>query len=120
VYRSCSSTIPGVPTSPSGILQPARPPTRSKLPGLPSAVFACAVLPRRGSLGRARRGSAKRLMPVCEWHWALTSALSRKRYSRWGYGFAARRVADAERPRHGAGVRRRRRTGHGEWASSPT
>ena len=45
-----------------------------------------------------RRGSAKRSMPVCEWHWAPTSALSRTLgCSRWGCGFATA-------PRRGAEV----------------
>jgi cytosine/adenosine deaminase-related metal-dependent hydrolase len=35
------------------------------------------------------RGSARRSMPVYEWQWAPTSALSRRlRCSRWGCGFA--------------------------------
>src|SRR5256884_156480 len=38
------------------------------------------------------RGSARRSMPVCEWHWALTFARSTKpRCSRWGCGFATAR-----------------------------
>src|SRR5437870_1519274 len=48
--RSCSSTIPGTcRPSPSAILRPARPPTRSKPPGLPSAGsrMRCVAVPRQ-------------------------------------------------------------------------
>src|ERR1700732_5354977 len=71
----------------------ARPPTRSKPPGLRSAGsrMRCVVVPRQRRTCTPR-GSAKRLMPVYEWRWALTSVLSRTpRFSRWGCGFATAR-----------------------------
>jgi imidazolonepropionase-like amidohydrolase len=47
-----------------------------------------ALLPRQPRTWTPH-GSAKRSMPVYEWHWALISALSRRpRCSRWGCGFA--------------------------------
>src|SRR5204863_96927 len=46
----------------------------------------CAAAPRQPRTCMLR-GSAKRSMPVCEWHWAPTSALSRTpRCLRWGCG----------------------------------
>src|SRR5437879_5728731 len=69
--RSCSSTIPGTcRPSPSAILRPGRPPTRSKPPGLRSAGsrMRCVAAPRQPRTCTPR-GSAKRSMPVYEWHW---------------------------------------------------
>src|SRR6516162_3851952 len=65
--------------SPSAILRPARPPTRSKPPGLPTAGsrMRYVAVPRQPRTCTPR-GSAKRSIPVYEWHRALTSALSRR------------------------------------------
>src|SRR6478672_7363967 len=56
--------------------------------GLSHALFAVPRQPRTCT----PRGSVRRSMPVYEWHWAPTSALSRTpRCSRWGCGFATAR-----------------------------
>ena len=72
------------------LAQPDRPLIPSKPTGLQSAGsrLRCVAVPRQPRMCTPR-GSARRSMPVYEWHWALTSALSRTpRCSRWGYGFA--------------------------------
>ena len=51
----------------------------------------CVAVPRQPRTCTPR-GSARRSMPVCEWHWAPTSVLSRRpRCSRWGCGSATAR-----------------------------
>ena len=87
-----------VPTLAISHLRPARPPIGSKPLGLPTAgsrmrYVAVPRQPRRCT----RRGSARRSIPVYEWHWAPTSALSRTPLcSRWGFGLSRRRDALAD------------------------
>src|ERR1700747_2528544 len=74
---SCSSTIRGTcRPSPSAILRPARSPIGSKPLGLPTAGsrMRYVAVPRQPRT-YTPRGSARRSMPVYEWHWAPTSAL---------------------------------------------
>src|SRR5271169_2375969 len=74
----------------SAILPRAKRPIRSKPAGLPNAGshLRCVAAPRQHRTCTPR-GSAKPSMPVYEWHWAPTSAPSRRlRCLRWGCGFA--------------------------------